>query len=223
MVKRSIDQKLRLRNLDAKNGRIESGAVVTSRKGIIGVEGGKGIICDQWKEKGQCSQGDRCSSRNDTQDRAQKPEPKAATVSEPSMSRSRSVSRKTSIRGESNQRSIFGQPCRYYLRRTCTRTSCEYWHPPECQFYKHETGCKAGEKCLFPYYKVEEQPNIKSQQELLPKKKRDSDDKNAAAIVRSVSQLGYVSQDSDALASQGRKSGKPDAESPGTNLQGTNH
>ena len=50
MVKRSIDQKLRLRNFDARHGRIESAAVVKNRKGIIGVEGGKGI-CHQWKEK----------------------------------------------------------------------------------------------------------------------------------------------------------------------------
>ena len=31
MVKRSMDQKLRLRNFDARHGRIESGAVVKSR------------------------------------------------------------------------------------------------------------------------------------------------------------------------------------------------
>ena len=60
MVKRSVDQKLRLRNFDARHGRTESGAVVKSRKGLIGVEGGKGT-CYQWKENGQCSQGDQCS------------------------------------------------------------------------------------------------------------------------------------------------------------------
>ena len=60
MVKRSVDQKLRLRNFDARHGRIETGAGVKSRNGLIGVEGGKGI-CYQWKEKGQCSQGVQCS------------------------------------------------------------------------------------------------------------------------------------------------------------------
>ena len=40
MVKRRKDQKLRLRNFDAKHGKIETGAVVKSRKGFIGVEGG---------------------------------------------------------------------------------------------------------------------------------------------------------------------------------------
>ena len=41
MVKRSIDQKLRLRNFDAKHWRTETGAVVKSRKGLNGVEGRK--------------------------------------------------------------------------------------------------------------------------------------------------------------------------------------
>ena len=52
MVKRSADQKLRVRNLDARHGRIESGAVIKNRKGIIGVDGGKGV-CYQRKQKGQ--------------------------------------------------------------------------------------------------------------------------------------------------------------------------
>ena len=85
------------------------------------------------------------------------------------------------------------------------RTSCEYWHPPECQFYKHETGCKAGDKRLFPHRKVDEQPIKKPNKSYFPKR-RESDDKNAVAFVKSVSQLGCVSQDSDALVSLGRKS-----------------
>ena len=41
-VKRSIDQKLRLRNFNARNVRIETGALVTNRKGQRGVERGLG-------------------------------------------------------------------------------------------------------------------------------------------------------------------------------------
>ena len=37
-MKRSIDQKLRLLNFDARHGKIETGAVIKSRKGLIGVE-----------------------------------------------------------------------------------------------------------------------------------------------------------------------------------------
>ena len=106
MVKRSLNQKLRFRNFDARHGKIETGAVVNNRNGINGVEGGKGI-CYQWKEKVQCSKGGRCSFRHETEDRAQKPELTAATPSEPSMTRSRSVSKKKSIQGKSNHGAIF--------------------------------------------------------------------------------------------------------------------
>ena len=49
MVKRSIDQTLRLRNFDARHGKIETGAVIKNRKGLSGVEEGKSI-CYQWEE-----------------------------------------------------------------------------------------------------------------------------------------------------------------------------
>ena len=98
MVKRRKDQKVRLRNFDVRHGRIETGAVVKNRKGMSGVEGGKGI-CYQWKEKGQCSKGDQCSFRHESNDRAPKPEHTAATPSEPSTARGRSVSRKRNFRG----------------------------------------------------------------------------------------------------------------------------
>ena len=41
MVKSSIDQKLRLRNFDARNERLEAGAVVPSRRGLRSIERGK--------------------------------------------------------------------------------------------------------------------------------------------------------------------------------------
>ena len=97
MVKRSIDRRRRLRNFDASHGRIETGAVVQNRKGSVGVEGGKGV-CYQWKEKGQCSKGDQCSFRHESNDRERKPTPKAATLSEPLSTRGRSMSRERSIK-----------------------------------------------------------------------------------------------------------------------------
>ena len=112
MVKRNLDQKLRLRNFDARHGRTETRAVVKNRKGLIGVEGGKGF-CYQWKEKGQCSKGDHCSFRHESNDSAQKPEHTAGTPSEPSFSRGRSVSKKRSIQGKSNHGTILRQPCRF--------------------------------------------------------------------------------------------------------------
>ena len=160
MVKRRKDQKLRLRNFDARHGTIEKGAVVKNRKGMSGVEGGKGTCC-QWKEKGQCSKGDQCSFRHESDDRAEKPDHNTFTPSEPCLSRGRSVSKKRSIQGKSNHGAILRQPCRYFLKGTCTRSPCEYWQPPECQFFKTGTGCKARDTCMFPHHKVGEQPTQK--------------------------------------------------------------
>ena len=50
-MKRSFDQKRRFRNFDARHEKIETGAVVKSRRGLRGIERGKGI-CHQWKDKG---------------------------------------------------------------------------------------------------------------------------------------------------------------------------
>ena len=132
MVKKSIDQKLRWRNFDARHGIMETGAVVKNRKGMSGGEGGKGI-CYQWKEKGQCSHGDRCSFQHESNDRAQKKtEHTAATPSGPTVSRGRSVFKRRSIQGKSRHGAILRQPCRDHLKGICTRPPCEYWHPPEC-------------------------------------------------------------------------------------------
>ena len=60
-----------------------TGAIVKNWKGMSGAEGATGI-CYQWKEKGQCSKGDQCSFRHESDDCAQqKPNPNAATLSEP--------------------------------------------------------------------------------------------------------------------------------------------
>ena len=96
MVKRSPDQKLRLRKFDA---RIETGEVVTSRRGLSGVERKK-VFVTSGKKKASVRKGDQCSFRHESDDRAQKPEHNAATPSEPSVSRGRSVSKKRSIRGK---------------------------------------------------------------------------------------------------------------------------
>ena len=88
------------------------------------------------------------------------------------------------------------------MRGTCTRSLCERWHSPGCQFYKTETGCKAGDKCVFPHHQVDEQLNKKPKKGYHSQKGRESDDNNAVAIVKIVPELGCVSQDSEALVSQ---------------------
>ena len=104
---------------------------------------------------------------------------------------------------------ILRQPCKYFLKGTCTRSLCEYWHPPECQFYKTESGCKAGDKCLFRTTRLTSNQIKSTKKSEHSHKRRESDDKNAVAIVKIVPKLGCVSQDSDALVSQrGKQPGK---------------
>ena len=112
------------------------------------------------------------------------------------------MSKKRSIQGKSNHGATLLQPCRFYLKCTCTRSPCEYWQSPECQFYKTQTGCKAGDKCPFPHHKVDEEPNEKPKKGHYPHTRREGDDKNAVAIEKIVPQFCCVSQDSETLVSQ---------------------
>ena len=77
---------------------------------------------------------------------------------------------------------------------------------PKCQFHENESGCKADDKCLFPHYKVEDQPSRKQKRSFQNGKR---DDKDAVAIAKTVPQLGCVSLDSELLDSQrGKQAGK---------------
>ena len=125
MVKGSIDQKLRLRNSVARDEKIETGAVVKSRKGSSGLERGKGI-CYQWKAKGQCSRGDQCSFRHECHTLAPKSTPKAAPPSELSMTRGGSASRKRSLRGRSQSGKCNRKQCKNFLKGTCTKLPCDF-------------------------------------------------------------------------------------------------
>ena len=114
MMKTSINQKLRLRNFDARDEKNRNKCRGQESQGLSCVERGK-IICYQWKEKGQCSKGDQCSFRHESNDRA-KPTPnlqkhEVAVVSRKGNARDRSLSEK------SNR-----LPCKYFLKCTCTKS-----------------------------------------------------------------------------------------------------
>ena len=169
-----VDQKLRLRNFDAGHEKIETRAVVLSRRGLSGAERGRGI-CYQWREKRHCSNGSQCSFWHASNDRA-KPTPKTSPPSEPPTS-------KTPGRSASRKRNV--SRVKYFLKGTCTKSPCKCWHRPECQFYKFESSCKFGAECSFAHKQVEGQPS---------KKPKKGDDKSAVAILKSVQQLSCVSQ-----------------------------
>ena len=63
MVKRSIEQDLRIKNFGARNGNYERNAVVKIQ-GTQQREQRTLGECGQWKANGQCSRGDNCSFRH---------------------------------------------------------------------------------------------------------------------------------------------------------------
>ena len=186
MVKRSIDQKLRLRNFDARNERIETGALVTNRGGQRGVERGQGE-CYQWKAEGQCSRGDQCSFRHEGHESA-KPTPTTAPPSEPPTPRGRSVSRKRSLRGRGPSGKTNRQPCKNFLKGTCTTSPCGYWHPPDVTFVSPKQDVNSEQSADFRTGMLRNNPT---------KRPKKVDDRSAFAIVKSVRQLGCVLQDTE--------------------------
>ena len=60
MVKRSIEQNLRIKNFGSRIGNYERNAVVTKQRGQTTLGD-----CWQWETNGQCVKGDNCSFRHD--------------------------------------------------------------------------------------------------------------------------------------------------------------
>ena len=71
------------------------------------------------KLKGQCSRGDKCSSRHDSGERA-KSTLKTNPSCDPQTQRGRSASRKGTLRGRSPSGKIDRQPCKDFLKGICT-------------------------------------------------------------------------------------------------------
>ena len=167
IVKRNIDQKLRLRNFDARNERIGTGAVVTSRRGtkwywkrkrsLLSMESRKGSV----REETSLVSG---TMKVSVQNRDRKPLHPLSHQHQHlqvEVRREKGASEVWSPSGKTNR-----QPCKNFLKCICTKSPCVYWHPPEC------------------HRQVEGQPSKK------PKKDGDN---SAVAILKR--QLGCVSHD----------------------------
>ena len=120
MVKRSIEQDLRNRNFEARNGNYERNAVVKKQgtkqreQRILG-------DCWQWKANGQCSKGDNCRFRHDINKRAKSTQPNPSPSSS-TRQNERNASRTRSPRGKSPSGRMSRWSCKDYLKRTCTNS-----------------------------------------------------------------------------------------------------
>ena len=106
------------------------------------------------------------------------------------------------------------------FEESCTRSLCESWHPPECPFYKNESGWKAGDKCFFPHHEVNEQPNKKPKKtNHSPTRKRKRRQKccsyweNCTSVGLCLVRLGAIG-----FSKRRTDPGKPDAKSLGKNV-----
>ena len=70
----------------------------------------------------------------------------------------------------------------------CSKSLCDCWHPPECQFQKSESGFKFGDKRFAAHRQVEGQPS---------KKPKKDGDKSAVLVLKDARQLGCVFQETD--------------------------
>ena len=157
MAKRSIEQNLRNKKFEARNGNYEKNAVVKNQETKQCEQKSLGD-CWQWKANGQCSKGDNCSFPYDTNKRAKSTQSNPSPRS-PTQQSVKNASRTRSPGGRSPSGKMARPPCKDYLKGTCTTPFCEKWHPPECLFYKTESGCRLGEKCSYAHRQVEEQPS----------------------------------------------------------------
>ena len=173
MVKRSIEQDLRNRNFGARNGNYDRNAEVKNQGTKQRVQR---ILedCWQWESNGQCSRGDNCSFRHDTNKRAKMTQPNPSPNSFMRQNK-RNALRTRSPRGKSPSGRMSRLSCKDYLKGTCTNSFCEKWHPPECLFYKTKSGCRFGEKCSFAHRQVDEQPT---------KRSKKIDDESAVAMLK---------------------------------------
>ena len=130
-VKRSIEQNLRMKNFEARNGNFEASAVVNNPMTKQREQRSLGD-CWQCESNGQCSKRDSCGFRHDMKTQPN-PSPSSSM-----RQNDRNASRTRSPRGRSPSGKMARLPCKDYLKGTCTTPFCEKWHLPECLFYKCE-------------------------------------------------------------------------------------
>ena len=122
MVKRSVEQNLRIKNFEARNGNYETSAVVKNQ-GTKQREQRTLGECWQWKTNEQCVKGENCSFRHDINKRAKSTQPNPSPSSF-MWQNERNGSRTRSPRGRSPSGRMSRLPCKDYLKGTCTNSVC---------------------------------------------------------------------------------------------------
>ena len=112
MVERSIEQNLRMKNFDARNGHFETIAVVKNQG--TKQRGQRSLGDWQWQTNGQCVKGNNCSFRHDMKKRG-KSSPLNPSQNSFMQQSERKPSRTRSPRGKSPSGRMSRWPCKDYL------------------------------------------------------------------------------------------------------------
>ena len=181
----SIEQNLRLKNFEARNGNVETSAVVKNQRVKQHEQRSLGD-CWQWNANGQCSKGDSCSFRHDKDKRAKSTQPNPSPRSSAQQNK-RNASRSKSPRGRSPSGKMARLPCKDHLKGTCTNSFC---------------GKKASSRMLALQVRKWMQILVISALTHTARltnspawSKKKNGDKIAVAILKSTRQLGCVFQD----------------------------
>ena len=160
MVKRSIEQILRIKNFEARNGNDEINALVKNQGAK---QRGQRTLgeCWQWKANGQCSKGSNCSFRHDISKRANSTQPDPSSSSSTRQNEG-NASRTKSPRGRSPSGRMFRLLARITSKELATIHSLkngilQY----ACSTNKTKSGCRIGEKCSYVHRQVDEQPSTR--------------------------------------------------------------
>ena len=220
MVKRSIDQKLRLRNFDARHGRLESGAVIKSRKGVIDVEGGKRYLLPverkrpvfAWRPFAVSATKPKIVRKN------QNTLPRHLLSHEVEVCRGREVSEAKVTMGP-----FFDNPADIMWKAPARERLVNIDIRPSANSIKKDKVVRLETSVCFRIRRLMSNQK-KTEKELLLQKEEKATTGMLWLLRNVYHKWGCLSQDSDELVSQGRKSrGNPMQKSVGTNSTGTIH
>ena len=175
MVKRSIEQNLRMKNFEARNGHFET-SVVVKNQGVKQREQRSLGDCWHWKANGQCSKGDNCSFQHDKDKRAKSTQPNPSPRSS-TQQNERKASRTRSPRGRSPSGKMVRLPCKDYLKGTCIHSTLWKMAPSRMLGLQvRKSGYRFGEKCSYAHRQVDEQQPSK--------RSKKNGDKSAVAMLK---------------------------------------
>ena len=120
--------------------------------------------CWQWQATGQCSKGESCGFHHEVRASGNGSEllKQKERTSSPAPNSKATKDGKGKSSDEKDGKSFDKRikiPCQW---RNCTNPSCSYRHPPECQNYISQIGCRYGKTCFFRHVELAEKPNKKS-------------------------------------------------------------